>query len=140
MTNKFGFADITEGQVFEFSKVFSADVIESFSNLTQDFHPLHTSAEYASQHGFDRIIVQGFLLSAFLSFIVGMKLPGENALILSQEAKYLKPVYVGEEVTYSCIVTKLDSRFWTFVLVYTIVTKIGLKAVSGNVLVKVRKP
>lgn len=140
MINKFEISDIYEGQQYEFRKVFSTAVVESFSELTKDFHPLHTSSEYAKSNGFDNIIVQGLLLSSFISYVVGMKLPGENALILSQDAKYIKPIYVNEEVTYNCEVTKLDTRFSTFVLLYTIFNQAGLKAVSGNVLVKVRSP
>jgi 3-hydroxybutyryl-CoA dehydratase len=133
-------SDLVEGQQYSFKKIFTRDIIETFSALTGDYHPLHTDQHYANLHEFDNIIIQGFLLTSLMSYVVGMELPGENALILSQESKFIRPVYIDEEVTYICEITKIDLRFSTFILLYTIFNKSGLKAVSGSVTVKVRKP
>jgi 3-hydroxybutyryl-CoA dehydratase len=140
MIGKFLISDLVEGQQYSFKKIFTRDIIETFSALTGDYHPLHTDQHYAKLHEFKNIIIQGFLLTSLISYVVGMEMPGENALILSQESKFIRPVYIDEEVTYNCEVTKIDLRFSTFILIYTIFNKSGLKAVSGSVTVKVRKP
>ncbi len=140
MINKFLIDELLEGQQYSFKKIFTREIVDDFSRLTGDYHPLHVDQTYAQTNGFDNIIIQGFLLSAFMSYVVGMRLPGENALILSQESKFIKPVYVDEEVTFTCTVTKIDLRFSTFVLNYSILNDRGLKAVSGHVVVKVRQP
>jgi 3-hydroxybutyryl-CoA dehydratase len=138
MISKLRLEDIHNGQQFIFKKIITAQLIESFSLLTGDFHPLHTREDYAKENGFDSVIAQGFLITSFLSFAVGMHIPGENALILSQESKFLHPIYVNEEITFVCEVWQVDARFSTFDLRYSVLLTNNRKAVSGNVKVKVR--
>ncbi len=140
MINSYTIDDLFDAQEFSFKKIFSREAIDSFCSLTQDYHPLHTDDIYAKKHGFDGVILQGFLVSSFISYVVGMRIPGENALILAQESKHSKPIYANEEVTYICKVCKIDRRFSTFILHYEVYNGKGYKAVSGSVKVKVRKP
>jgi 3-hydroxybutyryl-CoA dehydratase len=130
--------DIFVGQQFIFKKTISEELIKGFSELTGDYHPLHVDAEYAKKSGFENIIAQGFLVSGFLSYVVGMKLPGENALILSQESKFINPIYLNEEITFCCEVTTIDTRFSIFDLKYVVTTANNVKTISGKVKVKVR--
>lgn len=138
MISKLTLDDIFIGKQFFFKKVITKELIQGFSMLTGDYHPLHVDAEYAKRNGFDNIIAQGFLVSGFLSYVVGMNLPGENALILSQESKFINPIYLNEEVTFVCEVATIDIRFSTFDLSYVVLTSNNLKAISGKVKVKVR--
>jgi len=39
------------------------------------------------------------LLVSFFSRLIGMYLPGENALCLSQSINYLLPAFIGDEIT-----------------------------------------
>lgn len=138
MLKKFTIDDIQLGQQFTFSKIMSQDLISEFSSLTGDYHPLHTDYEYSIKNGFCNIIAQGFLLISFLSFAIGMELPGENALILSQESKFIQPVYIDDEVIYKCEVVKIEKRFSVIVVSYTISKLNGVKVVTGMIKIKIR--
>lgn len=138
MISKLTLDDIFIGKQFVFKKLITIDLINGFSMLTGDYHPLHVDAEYAKRNGFDDIIAQGFLVSGFMSYVVGMNLPGENALILSQESKFINPIYLNEEITFVCDVTSIDIRFSIFELSYVVLTTNNLKAISGKVKIKVR--
>jgi acyl dehydratase len=138
MVKKYKIEDLYTGQKFTFSKVISRDMILEFSSMTGDFHPLHTDYNYSLKSGFENIIAQGFLLISFLSYAIGMELPGENALILSQESKFIQPVYIDNELIYNCEVIKIEKRFSIIDLNYTISKLNGVKVVSGSVKIKVR--
>ena len=85
--------------------------IQTFANLTSDFHPLHTDLKYSQENGFKNIIAHGLLLSSFSSKIIGMKLPGENAMVVSQKFDYKKPVYPGTLLLIKAVLEKIDLRF-----------------------------
>jgi 3-hydroxybutyryl-CoA dehydratase len=138
MIKKFKIEDLYTGQQFTFSKIISRELITEFSSMTGDYHPLHTDYDYSLKSGFNNIIAQGFLLISFLSYAVGMELPGENALILSQESKFIQPVYIDDELLYNCEVAKIEKRFSIFDLNYTISKLNGVKVVSGSVKIKIR--
>ena len=139
MISKLTIDDIYLGQQFVLKKQITRELIQSFSELTGDYHPLHSNDKYAELSGFDNIIAQGFLAAAFLSYVVGMKLPGENALILSQDCKFLKPIYVDQEITYVCEIRKIDRRFSMLDLGYDVLLPNAQKAISGNVKIKIRQ-
>lgn len=138
MISKLTMEDIFVGKQYVFKKIITEELIQGFSRLTGDYHPLHIDAEYAKKNGFDNIIAQGFLVSGFLSYVVGMNLPGENALILSQESRFINPIYLNEVITFLCEVATIDTRFSIFDIKYVVTTANNVKTVSGKVKVKVR--
>ena len=103
--------NLKEGLESKIERLVSKEDIQNFSNLTQDFHPLHTSPDYAKENGFEDIIAHGLLLSSFSSSIIGMELPGDNAIIISQSFIYKKPVYPGTRLLIKGVVNKIDTRF-----------------------------
>lgn len=140
MIKKFKINDIFLGQKFNYKRKITIDLVKKFSLITGDYHPLHNDYEYSIKSGFEGIIAQGFLLTSFMSFIVGMELPGENALILSQESKFIKPVYIENEISIECEITNIDLRFSTFILTYNAFNQNRQRVISGNVKVKIRNP
>jgi len=87
--------------------------IEAFCTLTGDNHPLHTSVEYATEHGFDNVIAHGLLISSFSSTLIGMKLPGKNTIITSQSFKYRNTAYPGDLLEIKGEITAKEPRFNT---------------------------
>jgi hypothetical protein len=69
--------------------------------------------------------------------IIGMKLPGENALIISEQFSYYKPVYVGDLITINGIVAKIDQRF-QIIDVKIKIKKENILVSDGLIRVKVR--
>jgi 3-hydroxybutyryl-CoA dehydratase len=103
--------ELEEGLEATIERLLTVEDIQNFANLTQDFHPLHTSVVYAKANGFEDIIAHGLLLSSFSSGIIGMKLPGENAIIMSQTFTYKNPVYPGTQLLIKGVIDKRDTRF-----------------------------
>ena len=134
------FDELTIGMTAEMTHVVSLVDIEKFCSLTGDVHPLHTSEEYAQSNGFDTIIAHGLLISSYSSGIVGLSLPGENAIIVSQEFKYRKPLYPENAIMISGKIVELDDRFKTVKVEVKIRTKQdGALIATGNYKVKLRK-
>ena len=103
--------ELEEGLEVKIERLLTVEDIRNFANLTRDFHPLHTSVVYAKANGFEDIIAHGLLLSSFSSGIIGMKLPGENAIIMSQTFIYKNPVYPGTQLLITGVLDKIDTRF-----------------------------
>ena len=58
----------------------TAEDVDAFARLSGDVNPLHMEAEFARRHGFRGRVVHGVLLSAYLSRVLGTRLPGPGAL------------------------------------------------------------
>lgn len=79
--------------------VVSAGIHGGFIALFGDRHPLHTDARYAVARGFRSEVMHGNILNGFLSYFVGERWPDREVMILSQEIKYQRPVYLGDRLT-----------------------------------------
>lgn len=87
------------GKYAESQKKIAFDDIENFANISGDFNPLHIDEKSASNGPFKKVIAHGALSIGFISSVIGMKLPGEGTIYLEQDAKFLKPVFVGDLLT-----------------------------------------
>lgn len=89
----------TGDKVLVVRKVTEDDVM-NFAKLTDDYNPIHVSAE--------RKVVHGALLNGFLSGVLGTKLPGPGTIVVHQSLHYPKPCYAGD--TIEITVTVLSAR------------------------------
>ena len=96
--NELSYNDISIGQQETFIIKITASMVEKFSNLSGDLNPLHMDNEFAESSLFKKRIVHGMLLSSFFSQLIGMKLPGKNALYFSQTLNFRSPCYIGDEI------------------------------------------
>jgi acyl dehydratase len=86
------------GDTYSFQRAITAQDVADFAKLSGDSNPLHLSPDYAAKTIFGRQIVHGMFLGALCSQMVGMYLPGERCLYLSQDLVFKNPVFVGEIV------------------------------------------
>ena len=49
---------------FNFVTIVNKKKIIQFANLTKDFHPLHSNANFAKKNGFKNIVAHGLLISS----------------------------------------------------------------------------
>ena len=74
---------------------------------------------------FGKRLVHGAFSSGLISTVLGMKLPGEGALYVSQTSNFRKPVFIDDTLTATAKViekyTKKDGKL-KFVKLETIVT------------------
>ena len=92
------FSSIKIGSKYSFRKNFSFDDLLSFAQLTGDFNPLHVNREYGKESLFKQNIVHGMLAGSLFSTLVGMYCPGQNCLYLSQEIKFIKPIFPNQRI------------------------------------------
>jgi len=64
-----------------------------------DFNPVHFDEEYVKRQGiFKGRLVHGILVGGLISTVAASKLPGPGSIYLSQSFKFVKPVYIGDQV------------------------------------------
>lgn len=86
------------GQSASFEKCITDEEVRKFADISGDDNPVHLNEEYAKDSIFGQRIVHGILVSGLISKVIGTQLPGNGTIYLSQNLKFIKPVYVGETV------------------------------------------
>jgi 3-oxoacyl-[acyl-carrier protein] reductase len=92
------FATFEDGETARWKHRVSRYEVDRFAKLSGDDNPLHMDAAFARQHGFKDRIVHGMLIGSFLSRVLGTRLPGPGVAWLSQSMRFVRPVYVDEEI------------------------------------------
>jgi len=86
------------GQKKNFSQIITKSLIDDFAKISGDYNPLHMNDEYASNTSFEKRICHGMLLASFFSKLIGMYLPGKNALYFSQSLQFKSPCFINDEI------------------------------------------
>ena len=87
------------GQSYETSFTITAELIERFAEVTGDHNPIHLNEDYASKSIFKKRVAQGMLQAGLLSGILGCYFPGVGTIYLSQTLKFIKPVFIKDQIT-----------------------------------------
>jgi acyl dehydratase len=88
----FRFEDLAVGQRSEFETLVTAADVDRFAALSGDLSPLHLDSDFARRYGFEHRLAHGAYLAALVSRLVGMSLPGRNALLLNMQMSFAAPV------------------------------------------------
>ena len=104
----FYFDELTVGQTAQTSRVVGAADIEAFAEVSGDNNPVHLDEAYAQTTTFGERIAHGMLSAAYISAILGTRLPGPGAIYLSQSLRFRRPVRIGDVVVARATVTALD--------------------------------
>jgi 3-hydroxybutyryl-CoA dehydratase len=91
-----------------YKRIEDKDVV-LFSEVSGDKNPVHLDEEYASTTRFKHRIAHGHLVSSLFSALLGTELPGEGSIYLGQDIRYLKPVYLNDEIRAVVKVVELDT-------------------------------
>jgi 3-oxoacyl-[acyl-carrier protein] reductase len=134
----FNYEDIAPGQIYEVERTFAPADLLAFAQLSGDFSPLHVDAAYAAETEFGVCVVHGMLLASLFSQLVGMRIPGRNALYLGQDLTFRRPIRVGETVRAVGKVTSKNDATRTISLAMEIRDAENKVAVAGTAKVKVR--
>ena len=96
---QYTFDSINIGINHEFKIIITEKLVSDFSVISGDFNPLHMDENYATKTKFKKRICHGMLLASFLSRLVGMYLPGKNALYFSQILNFISPCFINDIIT-----------------------------------------
>jgi len=82
--------------------------LNAFAELSGDRHPLHTDASFAGKAGFQKPLLHGpFGIAAFLGWFFDMGMAQEQLIaMLNSDWRYLKPVVVGDELSFEMTITR----------------------------------
>jgi acyl dehydratase len=97
-SNEYSFEDITIGQKEIFGVVITESMVNEFAKISGDYNPLHIDANYAQTTKFEKRVCHGLLLASFFSQLIGMYLPGKNALYISQTLNFISPCYINDKI------------------------------------------
>lgn len=127
------------GQSAEFTKTVAESDVYGFAGITGDFNPVHVDAVAAEASRFGQRIVHGMLTGAFVSTVIGMKLPGPGVIYLSQSLRFTAPVFFGDTITARVEVSELNREKNRVRLATRCVNQNGEVVAEGESLVMPRK-
>jgi acyl dehydratase len=87
------------GDVYKHDFIFTDDQILTYASISGDTNPIHVTEEYGDNSMFGRCIVHGYFSISVFSKVYGTLLYPEGHILISQTAKYIKPIFTGIEYT-----------------------------------------
>ena len=100
--------DLKLNQEAVLTKTITENDINSFADVTGDRNPVHMDEKYAKKTIFKKRIAHGFLSASLISTVIASKLPGPGSIYLSQDLKFLAPVFIGDVLTVKVKVISLQ--------------------------------
>jgi len=86
------------GESRSYKRIITKEDVLKFGEVTQDMNAQHFDEEYCKTTVFKKPIVHGMFVGALFSKIFGMDYPGKGTIYCNQSLKFLKPVYIDEEL------------------------------------------
>lgn len=111
------------------------DTIRRIAEVSGDTNPIHLDEEYAGQSVFGRKIAHGLFCINAISMILGRYLPGEGTILLSQNFRFIQPVYIGDSIEVTVTVTDCLPKD-KYVLRTLCTNKDGESVLDGETVVK----
>jgi acyl dehydratase len=90
---------LTVGQKASRTMTVTAEHVKAYAEMTGDYNPLHFDEAFARRTRFGRLVAQGGLTTGILHALVAMDMPGPGTVFLSQDWKFVAPVFIGDTVT-----------------------------------------
>lgn len=106
--------EIHKGLRIEIPFAVTAGEMEAFAAIAGDYNPLHCDADYAHERGYGGPVVYGALLVSRISYLVGMRLPGRNAVWGGLNIRFRSGLVVGEPATLVAQVEKVSEAMRMF--------------------------
>ncbi len=137
--NSYTLAGLAPGLTESFTVTVTEEMMRQFYAITGDCSPIHMDAEYAAGRGYAGRVVYGMLGASFFSTLAGVYLPGEHCLLHSVEAKFAKPVMIGDTLTVSGKVADVNETFGEVTIKAVITNQNGQKVTRGLIKAGVAK-
>ena len=133
------FEDLTVGMTAAVARTVSEADILAFAGVSGDTNPVHLDGEFAAASMFGQRIAHGMLSAAYISAVLGTKLPGPGCIYLGQSLRFKAPVKIGDTVVARVTVKELvaEKRKAVFDTVCTVAGKAVLDG-QAEILVPAR--
>ena len=87
------------GDQASMKKQITAQDVTDFAKITQDYNKMHTDPVFCKDTQFKKPVAHGMLSLSLLSSAMGTKLPGDGTVLMGCSSKFVKPVFIGDEIT-----------------------------------------
>ncbi len=104
--NNYSFAQLEIGLQEVLEVEITENDIDTYARFSGDCSSIHLENEYAKSRGFKTRLSHGLLVSAYVSALLGMKLPGKHGLLQSINCQFRAPCYAPNELKIVGIITK----------------------------------
>ncbi len=107
---KYYLEDLTVGMKSTTTSTITAEMIDTFADITGDHNPIHVDAEFAATTQFGQRIAHGALSASFISAVLGNDLPGPGAVFVELNLRFRQPAFIGDVVTAVAEVAEINER------------------------------
>ena len=107
------FEELTVGQSESVEVVVDSGQIDEFAKLSGDYSPIHVDGDRARASGFSDRVAHGFLIGAYVSRLVGMRIPGAPGVLLSETLRFHRAVHPGDALVVTGTVRHLSESMQT---------------------------
>jgi acyl dehydratase len=105
------FDQIAIGDSASHVRTISAEDIDLYAKITDDYNPIHMDEEYAKNTIFGGRIAHGTITLGLSAPVIGMKLPGQGCALVSISSDFIRPVKIGDTITAVAeVVAKDDTK------------------------------
>jgi 3-hydroxybutyryl-CoA dehydratase len=125
-------AEFFVGQSESLTRTVTAAEVETFARVTGDANPVHLDETYAAGTRFGKRIVHGMLVASYISSLLGTKFPGPGTIYMSQSLEFLRPVFLGDELTVTATVTAYRPERAILTLEAVVRNQHGKKVLGGE--------
>ncbi len=101
--------EINVGDMASYSKTLTENDICLFAGVTGDYNPFNLNKNNGKTVP-ARPVAHGGLISALVSPVIGMILPGIGTSVLETTCRHQAPAYAGDTITASAVVKKKDEK------------------------------
>src|ERR1044072_1714140 len=98
--------ELKVGDTFTITKEVTDEAVRKFAEVSGDYNPIHLDEEFAAKTQFGKRIAHGMLGTPLFSAVLGYKLSESKIVYLSQNLKFIAPVFIGDTVTAKAVVKK----------------------------------
>lgn len=137
--NNYLFGQISVGLSESFQVLITPDMIDKFREISGDHNPLHRDKEFAQHRGHRECVVFGMLTASFYSTLVGVYIPGCNALLHQVDAYFISPVYSEDVLRISGKVAAVHHSVNCIDIRAEIANQNGIRVSRANIRVGVDK-
>ena len=131
--NAYRWKQLAVGLTATFSVEVTAAQLDHFRAAVGDTNPLHQDPEFARARGFGGVVGFGMLTAGFYSTLVGVHLPGRDALLHAVDASFLKPVYVDDRLVVTGTITYLNDAYRQLEIAAAITNQHGVKVSKAKI-------
>jgi phosphate acetyltransferase len=126
------FNELAVGDNASVVRTVTVDDLRLFAAATGDTNPNMLDPEFADSSIYREVVAHGMWSGAMLVNLLGSELPGLGTILVDQNLRYLRPIMVGDTVTFKITVERKYERTQHVLFDAEVILESGQRAVTGT--------